>query len=314
MLSCSSASGSISRRVRSRASARRSAILWLRLASAVGAMSNRLPRCGLGTRKASGYGPRRCRSRERTRSSPAGPRASARRPRAGCTRTAPRVVIADLNAEKGEALAAELGERASFVEANVLEPDQVQAAVDAATERRRAADLGLLRGDRLGAADRLQAGPARPRDLLQRDQGQPDRHLQRAAARGDGDGRQRARRGRRARRLRQHRLDRRLRRPDRPGRLLGLEGRDRRPHAAGGARPRRPRRAGGDDRARALRHAAARGAAGGAARGARRRDPLPVAARPARPSTRTWSRAIVANPMLNGETIRLDGALRMPPR
>jgi 3-hydroxyacyl-CoA dehydrogenase / 3-hydroxy-2-methylbutyryl-CoA dehydrogenase len=45
------------------------------------------------------------------------------------------VVIADLNAGKGEALAAELGERASFVEANVLEADQVQAAVDAAAER-----------------------------------------------------------------------------------------------------------------------------------------------------------------------------------
>jgi 3-hydroxyacyl-CoA dehydrogenase / 3-hydroxy-2-methylbutyryl-CoA dehydrogenase len=42
------------------------------------------------------------------------------------------VVIADLNAEKGEALAAELGERTSFVEANVLEVEQVQAAVDAA--------------------------------------------------------------------------------------------------------------------------------------------------------------------------------------
>ena len=42
------------------------------------------------------------------------------------------VVIADLNTEKGEALAGELGERASFVEANVLEADQVQAAVDAA--------------------------------------------------------------------------------------------------------------------------------------------------------------------------------------
>jgi NAD(P)-dependent dehydrogenase (short-subunit alcohol dehydrogenase family) len=41
-------------------------------------------------------------------------------------------VVADLNAEKGEALAAELGERASFVEANVLEADEVQAAVDAA--------------------------------------------------------------------------------------------------------------------------------------------------------------------------------------
>jgi NAD(P)-dependent dehydrogenase (short-subunit alcohol dehydrogenase family) len=42
------------------------------------------------------------------------------------------VVIADLNAEKGEALAADLGDRASFVEANVLETEQVQAAVDAA--------------------------------------------------------------------------------------------------------------------------------------------------------------------------------------
>jgi NAD(P)-dependent dehydrogenase (short-subunit alcohol dehydrogenase family) len=42
------------------------------------------------------------------------------------------VVIADLNAEKGEALAAELGERASFVTANVMEADEVQAAVDAA--------------------------------------------------------------------------------------------------------------------------------------------------------------------------------------
>ena len=42
------------------------------------------------------------------------------------------VVIADLNADRGEALAGELGERASFVEANVLESEQVQAAVDAA--------------------------------------------------------------------------------------------------------------------------------------------------------------------------------------
>ena len=42
------------------------------------------------------------------------------------------VVIADLNVDKGRALADELAERASFVEANVLEPDQVQAAVDAA--------------------------------------------------------------------------------------------------------------------------------------------------------------------------------------
>src|SRR5688572_9843359 len=49
------------------------------------------------------------------------------------------VVIADLNAEKGEALASELGDRARFVEANVMEPEPVQAAVDAAAE----ADGGL---------------------------------------------------------------------------------------------------------------------------------------------------------------------------
>jgi 3-hydroxyacyl-CoA dehydrogenase / 3-hydroxy-2-methylbutyryl-CoA dehydrogenase len=42
------------------------------------------------------------------------------------------VVVADLNAEKGERLVGELGERAAFVEANVLEPEPVQAAVDAA--------------------------------------------------------------------------------------------------------------------------------------------------------------------------------------
>jgi 3-hydroxyacyl-CoA dehydrogenase / 3-hydroxy-2-methylbutyryl-CoA dehydrogenase len=49
------------------------------------------------------------------------------------------VVIGDLNSEKGEALASELGDRASFVEMNVMEADQVQAAVDAAG----AADGGL---------------------------------------------------------------------------------------------------------------------------------------------------------------------------
>src|ERR671918_1475300 len=42
------------------------------------------------------------------------------------------VVIADLNAEKGEALAAELGERAAFTEADVTDEDAVKAAVDAA--------------------------------------------------------------------------------------------------------------------------------------------------------------------------------------
>jgi NAD(P)-dependent dehydrogenase (short-subunit alcohol dehydrogenase family) len=42
------------------------------------------------------------------------------------------VVLCDLSAEKGQELAAELGERASFAEANVMEPESVQAAVEAA--------------------------------------------------------------------------------------------------------------------------------------------------------------------------------------
>jgi 3-hydroxyacyl-CoA dehydrogenase/3-hydroxy-2-methylbutyryl-CoA dehydrogenase len=45
-----------------------------------------------------------------------------------------RVTIADLNAEKGEALAGELGERAAFAACDVTDPDQVQAAVSAARD------------------------------------------------------------------------------------------------------------------------------------------------------------------------------------
>jgi NAD(P)-dependent dehydrogenase (short-subunit alcohol dehydrogenase family) len=49
------------------------------------------------------------------------------------------VTIADLNAEKGEALAAELGTAASFVQADVTD----EAAVSAAVERAASADGGL---------------------------------------------------------------------------------------------------------------------------------------------------------------------------
>jgi 3-hydroxyacyl-CoA dehydrogenase / 3-hydroxy-2-methylbutyryl-CoA dehydrogenase len=45
-----------------------------------------------------------------------------------------RVVIADLNAEKGEALASELGAEASFVEADVTDEAAVSAAVERAAE------------------------------------------------------------------------------------------------------------------------------------------------------------------------------------
>jgi 3-hydroxyacyl-CoA dehydrogenase/3-hydroxy-2-methylbutyryl-CoA dehydrogenase len=49
------------------------------------------------------------------------------------------VVIADLNAEKGETLAGELGERAAVMEANVTEEEPVKAAVEKAAS----ADGGL---------------------------------------------------------------------------------------------------------------------------------------------------------------------------
>src|SRR3712207_5319245 len=49
-------------------------------------------------------------------------------------RGAGHVVIADLNEDKGQALASELGERTRFVKADVTSEDEVQAAVAAAAE------------------------------------------------------------------------------------------------------------------------------------------------------------------------------------
>jgi NAD(P)-dependent dehydrogenase (short-subunit alcohol dehydrogenase family) len=50
-----------------------------------------------------------------------------------------RVAIVDLNEERGQALATELGDAASFIRADVSNPDEVQAAVDRATS------MGTLR-------------------------------------------------------------------------------------------------------------------------------------------------------------------------
>ena len=91
------------------------------------------------------------------------------------------VTIADVNAEKGEALASELG--VAFVACDVREEDQVQAAVQKAAERRgRAADRDVLRRHRLGAEGRgLQGAP--PAAALRDDhRDQPDRHVQRCCA------------------------------------------------------------------------------------------------------------------------------------
>lgn len=45
-----------------------------------------------------------------------------------------RAVILDVNAERGEAVAAELGDAARFVRTDVTDPNQVQAAIDVARE------------------------------------------------------------------------------------------------------------------------------------------------------------------------------------
>ena len=133
-------------------------------------------------------------------------------------------------------------------------------------------------------------------------------------ARGRGDAAEHAERRRRARRHRHDRLGRRVRRPDRPGRVLRVEGRPRRHDVADGARARELRHPRDDDCAGDLRDADARRSARRSEGVARQAGAVSVAPRRNRRSTRSFVRQIVENPMLNGETIRLDGAIRMAPR
>ena len=86
------------------------------------------------------------------------------------------VTIADLNEEKGTALADELGDGVQFVSTDVTDEEQVAAAVAKAAERRRRppGERGLRR-HRLGPEDRRQARAARPRRLPAGGGGEPDR-------------------------------------------------------------------------------------------------------------------------------------------
>ena len=184
-----------------------------------------------------------------------------------------RVVIVDRDDKRGPALAAELGERARFVKTDVTSADEVQAAVDAATE------LGGLRisvscaGVGWAARTINREGLAHDLRAVQDGGGdQPGRHLQRGAPGGGGDGQAGAARRRRARRDRQHRVGGGLRRTDRPGGLLGLEGRRRRHDAPDRARSLGRRRARHDHRARNHGHADAGAAAASGATGAGARE------------------------------------------
>jgi NAD(P)-dependent dehydrogenase (short-subunit alcohol dehydrogenase family) len=73
------------------------------------------------------------------------------------------VVIGDLNAEKGEALATELGERARFAEMNVMEPEPVEAAVAMAAEAEGGLRISICCAG-IGWAQRT-AGKQGPHDL-----------------------------------------------------------------------------------------------------------------------------------------------------
>ena len=106
-----------------------------------------------------------------------------------------RVAIADLNEERGAQVAQELG--GHFHAADVTDEERVAAAVEAAVE-----ELGGLRFAAscagIGWAERTvkKDGPGRARAVRDGRPGEPDRHLQRAAPRGERDGRERARRRR----------------------------------------------------------------------------------------------------------------------
>jgi NAD(P)-dependent dehydrogenase (short-subunit alcohol dehydrogenase family) len=74
-----------------------------------------------------------------------------------------KAVIADMNVEKGEALASELGASVAFVKTDVSDADQVQAAVD------KAVSMGTLRATiscaGIGAGVRLLGKDGSPHDL-----------------------------------------------------------------------------------------------------------------------------------------------------
>jgi NAD(P)-dependent dehydrogenase (short-subunit alcohol dehydrogenase family) len=76
------------------------------------------------------------------------------------------ITIADLNAEKGEALAAELGERARFIETNVTDEAAVQAAVELASSSGRELRIAVACAG-IGWAQRVtgKQGP-HPEDLF----------------------------------------------------------------------------------------------------------------------------------------------------
>ena len=197
------------------------------------------------------------------------------------------VVLLDLAQSPGAQVAAALGERALFAPADVTNPDEVTAALEAAVARFGAV-TALVNCAGIGTADKT-FGKRGPADLagfartIQVNLIGTFNCIRLAAA-------QMAKNAPNAEGERgvvdQHRLGRRLRRPDRPGRLLRLQGRRGRHDAADRARPGRAGHPRHDHRARPLRDAACwRGLPEAARVVAGQAGALPAPARAGRPST-----------------------------
>lgn len=75
------------------------------------------------------------------------------------------VVIADLNADKGEALAGELGPRALFVDTDVTSPDSVQAAIEQTNSMGTLRFAVIAHGGYTGKPERVVNRDGSPADL-----------------------------------------------------------------------------------------------------------------------------------------------------
>ncbi len=186
---------------------------------------------------------------------------------------------------------------------------------DRRRRRRPAAHGGQLRGHRPVDADPGQEGRARPRALRQGGPGQPGRHLQRARPGRGEDRRHRAARARPARRRRStpprsRRTTARSARPPTPPPRAGSSASPCPPPAtwrstASGCCTIAPGIVETPDAGDRL---------GGVPRRARRRRAVPARAWAGPRSTPQLALSMVEHDYLNGEVVRMDGALRMAPR
>ena len=246
-----------------------------------------------------------------------GRRGSARRRRGCSPARGAKVVVADLQEDKGKALADELG--GAFAKVDVTNTDEIIDAVEMAKS------IGpvrvLVNSAGIGWAQRTVGKDGTYESAANLDAfkrvidinliGTFDciRIAATAMSTTEPLG------VRRARRDRQHRLGRRVRRADRPGGVLGVEGRRRRPDAARRPRPRRHRRAGQHRRPRPDRHADLRQGEGSEAFKANLQKGVLFPQRLGFPEElASMVVECVTNSYMNAETIRVDGGIRMPPK